>query len=73
MSNTPKKIEMLCAPNWCPDVHSVTVSGDGDMLTVTGMVDPTTIMEMLRKRRIEVQPWENVRSRTSVDEEDPKP
>lgn len=55
------------------DVHSVTVSGDGDMLTVTGMVDPTTIMEMLRKRRIEVQPWENVRSRTSVDEEDPKP
>lgn len=55
------------------DVHSVAVSGDGDMLTVTGMVDPTTIMEMLRKRRIEVQPWENVRSRTSVDEEDPKP
>ena len=80
LSNTPKKIEMLCVPNRCPGIDAISFERHIGMLTVAGTVELelATIIKKLKKSSIQALPWD-VRSptvslaRTSVEEAAPTP
>jgi len=48
----------MCATLIYPGIDSISFESHLGMLTVAGMVEPTTIIKKLKKSSIQAQPWE---------------